>query len=279
MNPFITLEDLSENASEILPLYCSSASNPPQEYYEGSQWLVVDEMTAKFINAVCSIEVPENKTIVCYDLGDLHVASKAYWALRAAGFPSVKVMPRSAYSASTIPLVQGQPPLVPRAERSYLPFNNEIVMTKEEFLKRETFYQQAVQINYLAFNIIDSTGKLLCAEAVTNFLQSSGIKFSQTRACIVHGKRACLGGVMLAYVSKRSISIVIDEIESLGTPIIRDSRTRECKASKSGEESEEVRYNTALEGYSVTIDEGTKRSAKKTVNTRDGNTCSKCIVF
>lgn len=279
MNLFITIEEVSEILSEVLLLYCSSSANPPEEYYTGSMWLVIDEITPKLISSICSIEVPENKTLVCYDLGDLQSASKAYWALRAAGFASVKVMPRSAYSAMIIPLVQGCPVQVAKAEKSYLPFNTDLVMTKEEFLKRETFYQQAVQINYLAFNIIDSSGKLLEPEAVSSFLDSSGVKFSKTRACIVHGKRACLGGIMLAYISKRSISVVIDEIESLGTPFIRDSRTRECKLNKSEEDSSDVRYNTVMGGYSVSLDEATKRSVKKSVHTRDGGTCSKCIVF
>ena len=235
-------------------------------------------MTAKFINSIRSVEIPESKTLICYDTGDLFSASKAYWALRAAGFSDVKVLPRSVYSPNLIPLVQGCPPPVPKAEKSYLPFNNELVMTKEEFLKRETFYQQPVQINYLAFSVLDSSGKLQSPETLINFLSTSGIKFAQNRASIVHGKRACLGGIMLAYVNKRTVSVVIDEIESLGSPQIRDSRTRECKLNKS-QEGDDLRYNTAIAGYSISVDEVTKRPAKRPVTTRDGGQCKNCSIF
>ena len=189
------------------------------------------------------------------------------------------MLARPVYSSLLmIPLIQGIPPLITKADRPYLPFNNELVMMKEEFLKRETFYQQAVQINYLAFNILDATGRLQSPEVVLNFLQASGIKFSQNRASIVHGKRACVGGIMLAYLSKRSVSVVIDEIESLGTPIIRDSRTRECKLNKT-EDGDDLKYNTVMAGYSIDVDDTTKRPVKKTIHTRDGGTCNNCSMF
>lgn len=277
MNPFITIEEIHEKAQEVFMIYCSSHLSPPEEYYSGSHWLVVDDMTAKFVNNVCSLEIPGDKILACYDSGDLFSASKAYWALRAAGFAEVRIMPRSVYSANLIQLISGTPPLISKAERAYLPFNNELVMTKEEFLKRETFYQQAVQINYLAFNILDSNGRLQTAESVLSFLQTSGIKFSQSRASIVHGKRACLGGIMLAYVSKRSVSVVIDEIESLGTPQVRDSRTRETKLNQT-ENSDEVKYNTVMAGYSISVDDPAKRTVKKSVHTRDGGQCKNCII-
>lgn len=278
MNPFILINEIFSNPSEFCLLLCSSPIHPPDEYYEGSYLLPVDDMTAKFINFICSVEVPENKTLVCYDSGDLYIAAKAYWAFRAAGFANVKIMPRSSYSPNMLQLIQGTPQCIPRSDRPYLPFNNELAMTKEEFLKRETFYQQPVQVNYLAFNILDGAGELQSQEKVLGFLQSSGIKFTQSRASIVHGKRACLGGVMLAYVTKRTVSVVIDEIESLGTPITRDSRTRDIKANKS-DDSGELKYNTAIAGYSISVDDTAKRPMKKSVNTRDTGTCKNCEVF
>lgn len=278
MSPFITIEDIYEKLDQVLLLCCCSGSQRPMEYYEGSLMVVVDDITTKFINSICSIEVPENKTLVCYDSGDLQSASKVYWALRASGFSEVKVMPRSIYSSTLIPLKQGSPQPVPKSEKPYLPFNNELVMTKEEFLKRETFYQQAVQINYLAFNLLDSSGKLQEPEVVLNFLLTSGVKFTQNRASIVHGKKACLGGVVLAYVSKRSVSVVIDEIESLGIPQIKDSRTREYKLNKT-DDSDEVKYNTMMGGYSITIDDLTSRTVKKPLNTRETGQCRNCVIY
>jgi hypothetical protein len=278
MNPFILLQEIFTAPSDFCLLLCSSPARLPDEYFEGSFLLPVDDMTAKFINFICSVEIPEGKTLVVYDSGDLFLAAKAYWALRAAGFANVKVLVRSAYVPTMIQLLQGSPSQIPKAERPYLPFNNELAMTKEEFLKREAFYQQAVQVNYLAFNVLDSAGNLQSPEAVLGFLQQSGIKFSQSRASIVHGKRACLGGLMLAYVSKRTVSVVIDEIESLGKPVTRDSRTRDVGGNKS-EDSGDMKYNTAMAGYSVSVDDVTTRQAKKHVNTRETGTCKNCLVF
>jgi hypothetical protein len=277
MNPFITLDEVSSSLSSIFLLCCSPPLHVPSEHYAGSFLLAVDDSTSRLTNLVCALEFPEERPLVLYDTGDLFSAAKAYWALRAAGFADVKVLPCSAYSATALPIVQGAPPPVPRADRPYLPFNNELAMTKEEFLKRESFYQQAVQINYLAFNILDSSGKIQSPEAVLGFLQTSGIKFSQSRASIVHGKRACLGGLMMSYVSKRSVSVVIDEIESLGIPVVRDSRTRDVKMNNS-DEGDEVKYNTVMAGYSVSIDDITKRPAKRTVNTRESGTCKNCVI-
>lgn len=278
MNPFILIQEIYSSPVDFCLLLCSSTIRPPDEYYEGSYYLPVDDMTAKFINFICSVEIPEGKTLVCYDSGDLYSASKAYWAFRAAGFANVKIMPRSSYSPNMLQLIQGTPQMIHKSDRPYLPFNNELAMTKEEFLKRETFYQQPVQVNYLAFNILDAAGNLQSAEAVLGFLQTSGIKFSQSRASIVHGKRACLGGVMLAYVTKRTVSVVIDEIESLGAPITRDSRTRDVRGDKS-DDSGELKYNTAMAGYSVSVDDSSKRQMKKSVNTRDTGTCKNCEIF
>ena len=84
---------------------------------------------------------------------------------------------------------------------------------------------------------------------------------------------------MLVYVSKRSVSVVIDEIESLGMPVARESRTRDLKGNNSGETGDDLKYNTALAGYSITIDDVTKRPVnKKTVSTRDSGTCKNCVI-
>lgn len=272
MNPFITIQDcIDQGVSNFHFVYCSSVFQQPTGYISGSVLLVVEEVSSKFISTIRSVEVPEGRGIVVYDNGDYILASKAFWGFRAAGFEHVRLLIRILSIPTGIEIVQGSPPHIKKSSSPYLPFNNEVTMTKEDLENKKTFYQQLVQINYLAFDIMDANGNVLPSGEMNNMLQNSGIKYSSSRASIVFGKKACLGGIILGYVTGRSVAVVIDDVgkpEGFNGPRSRSNSTDEDK------------YQAGISGYTVTVDEGVSLASKrKVVRNKDTALCNNCLVF
>ena len=85
------------------------------------------------------------------------------------------------------------------------------------------------------------------------------------------GKKACLGGIVLSYVTGRSVAVVLDEIskpDGIGGP---RSRTNSA---------DEEKYQAGISGYSVTVDEGvTLASKRKVVRNKDTALCNNCSVM
>ena len=272
MNPFISIQECVEQGlSNFLFVYCSSVFQQPSGYISSSVLLVVEEVSSKFISTIRSVEVPEGKAIVVYDNGDYILSSKAFWGFRAAGFEQVRLLIRILSVPTGVEIMNGAPAQIKKSSSPYLPFNNEITLTKEDLENKKTFYQQLVQINYLAFDIVDANGNILPSGELNNLLQNSGIKYSSSRASIVFGKKACLGGIILGYVTGRSVAVVIDDVakaEGLGGPRSRSNSVDEDK------------YQAGMNGYSVTVDEGvTLASKRKVVRNKDTALCNNCLIF
>lgn len=272
MNPFISIQEcMDQSLNNFIFIYCGSVFQQPNGYISGSFFFAVEEISSRFIATIRSVEIPENKAIVVYDSGDYIFASKAFWGFRAAGFEHVRLLIRILTIPTGIEIFQGSPPPIKKSVAPYLPFNSEITLTREDLENKKSFYQQLVQINYLAFDIVDISGNLLQSGELLNMLQNSGIKFSSSRASIVFGKKACLGGIVLNYVTGRSVAVVIDEIakpENLGGP---RSRTNSA---------DEDKYQSGISGYTVTVDEGvTLASKRKVVRNKDTALCNNCSVM
>ena len=272
MNPFISIQECATGGlSNYILIYCTSVFQQPSGYISGSVLLAIEELSSRFINTIRSVEIPEGKIIVVYDSGDYVLSSKAFWGFRAAGFDQVKILLRVLTIPDGVELLQGAPSPIKKANSPYLPFNNEITLTKEDLENKKSFYQQLVQINYLAFDIVDPNGVLLPSSELLNLLSNSGIKFSPSRASIVFGKKACLGGIILNYVTGRSVAVVLDEInkpDNFGGPRSRSSSNDEDK------------YQSGISGYSVTVDEGvTLASKRKVVRNKDTALCNNCVVI
>ena len=272
MNPFISIQEcIQEGIDNFIFIYCGSVFQQPSGYIAGSYLLAIEDTSSRFITSIRSVEIPEGKVIVVYDSGDYIFSSKAFWGFRAAGFEQVRLLLRILTIPEGVEILQGCPPQIKKSSSPYLPFNNEITLTKEDLENKKSFYQQLVQINYLAFDIADPNGNLLPSSELMNMLQNSGIKFSSSRASIVFGKKACLGGIVLNYVTGRSVAIVLDEInkpDNLGGPRSRSNSADEDK------------YQAGISGYSVTVDEGvTLASKRKVVRNKDTALCTNCIII
>lgn len=272
MNPFITIDECArQGMNNYIFIYCSSVFQQPTGYISGSYLLAVEEISLRFINSIRSVEIPDGKIIVVYDSGDYMLSSKAFWGFRATGFEHVKLLIRVLTLPNGVEILQGAPSPIKKSPSPYLPFNNEITLTKEDLEGKKSFYQQLVQINYLAFDIVDNNGNLLPSSELLTMLQNSGIKFNSSRASIVFGKKACLGGIILNYVTGRSVAIVLDEISKpdlTGNPRSRSNSTDEDK------------YQAGVSGYTVTVDDNvTLATKRKVLRNKDTAICNNCYIM
>ena len=93
MNPFISLQEFSyQSQDSFLLLFCTKDQNPPIKFIPRSLLYTIEENPIAFTNTCKSLEIDEDKTIICYDNGDLHYACKAYWGFKATGHDDVKVL-------------------------------------------------------------------------------------------------------------------------------------------------------------------------------------------
>ena len=272
MNPFITIQQcIDQGFDNYFFICCGSILAQPNGFIQGSYLFLVEEVTSRFINSIKSIEIPEGKAIVLYDTGDYVSSSRAFWGFKAAGFDEIKILLRILTIPDGIEIKQGTPPLIKKAAAPYLPFNNEVALTKDDLENKKSFYQQLIQINYIAFDIIDSSGNLLPANDILNFFNDSNIKFSMSRASIVFGKKACLGGILVGYVTRKTVAVVIDEI----------SKPTESDRPKSIDRiNNDEKYQSSITGYSVSVDENVIASSKrKPTRDKDTSLCTSCLIM
>lgn len=270
MNPFLSVQEcVDQGLDKYFFLFCSSMLAQPNGFIQGSYLFIVEEISNRFINSIKSVEVPEGKIIVLYDSGDYSASSKAFWGFKAAGFDQLKLLLRILTVPSAIQIEPGAPPLLKKAQAAYLPFNSEVALTKDDLENKKSFYQQLVQINYIAFEVTDSEGNLRSSSEILNLLHESNIKFSMSRASIVFGKKACFGGILVGYVTGKTVAVVIDDINK------PDSRRQSIDKSEDVE-----KYQSSLTGYSVNLDENAQVSGKrKAARNTDTALCQSCFIM
>lgn len=287
MNPFIALQECAGiGLDHYYFLYCSLSTDNVSGYIDGSFLLVLNENTQKFINDMRSLEFPEGKIMVLYDSGDYQGSSKAYWGLKAAGFEP-RILLRISSLPEGITIIPGSPPLVKKSSSAYLPFNNQIALTKSDLEQKNSFFQQLVQINYVAFDITDADGQILPSSQILDMMKNSGIRFVINRGSIVFGKKAFLGGVLLAYVTGKSVSVVIDDIQrpmdverqkSLDFGEVGQSlEIYDRKKSEEFNKSNEYKATIGKQGVSVDAEKKMMSQHKGNRN-KDTAICSNCVV-
>jgi hypothetical protein len=246
-------------------LYCSKKGYTKNRFLVNSRILYMEKNNDLLLKDIRSLLIPHEKEIILIDCeNSLNMCSKAYWCLKAAGFTNLKIL---LDIPENLPMTEGVLEEVSRSESPFLPFNTSIVMTKADLENKTSFYQQLV--NMENFEVPNSQDLLQMSSAdALQVLQSKGLKFSPSRSSIVFGKFAPVGGILLAWATSRSVSVVIDEIER-----------RQSEKKKNSEDSEEVKKSPAA--YSVTIDEHLKSTSVKArpKTERDSAVCANCLVF
>mmetsp|Transcript_10129 Transcript_10129/g.10079 ORF Transcript_10129/g.10079 Transcript_10129/m.10079 type:complete len:100 (+) Transcript_10129:10-309(+) len=93
MNPFIDLEEYKYKSPDTYTLiYCVPGLRLPSEHIPNSILYNIEEDGELFIKQARSVEIDDDKTLICYDTGDHQYSCKAYWGFRAAGFEDVRVL-------------------------------------------------------------------------------------------------------------------------------------------------------------------------------------------
>lgn len=216
MNSFISLKELSyQSQDNTLLVYCSNQSTPPSKFIPRSYFYHVEDNATVFISNCSALEIDEDKTIICYDNGELVSACKAYWGFKATGHDDVKVLVEGIRSCEKrrINLVTGVIPELKRGETSSLPFNETIAMTFEQFSQKEAYSEQVIEVKKTNLEITDVSGEMLSQSLLVKVLKDSEIDYKANKMTIVHGKNAFLVGLILNYLGERMISVVIEDTE------------------------------------------------------------------
>ena len=215
MNPFISLSDFIKFPPDSYNLLlCISRSETPNEYIPKSLVYYIEEESTEFINKAKCIELDEDKGIIVYDQGSLQTACKAYWGFRATGHDDVRVLLGGLCACEDygLELETGVPPQITQTE-AYLPFNNAVIISYQDFVKKESYYQQILCAEKASFNILDARGNILSNNQLLKNLETAEIDFQMNKAAIVHGKYAAIIAALLKYLGQRSVSVVLDNTE------------------------------------------------------------------
>lgn len=264
MNAFCTEDEcIGMGLENIQFLYCTKPGYMKNKHVAGSLILFVEKDTDKFVKTIMSLILPEEKIVVLIDCGDTYdLSSKVYWGLKACGFEETKILVNGDWKM--LPIESGEIFEVGKLDQEYLPFNNSIVLKKSDLERNNSFYQQIIHVEKCEFNLIDS---ILQKSEIFAYFKETGVNFSQNRSSIVFGKKACFAGILIHYVTGKTVSVVIDKITK--DPIAdRHSETIKDQEPKNS-------------GYSLTIDDHFKPTyikPKQPVE-RESSVCANCLVF
>ena len=225
MNPFISLQEFSYHPQDnLLVVYCDSSQSQPEKFIPRSYFFHVSDNAEVFSTTCSSLEIDEDKTIICYDNGDLNSACKAYWGFKATGHDDVKVLLGGARNCERfkINMISGAMPEIKRGDVPSLPFNESVAMTFQQFKHKEAYHEQVIEAKRLSFEISDKSGEILSQNALVKMLKENEIEYKPNKMTIVHGKSAFLVGLILNYLGERTISVVIEDT----TGFISSKKTR-----------------------------------------------------
>lgn len=214
MNPFISLQEFSYQPQDnLLIVYCSNVPAPPEKFIPRSQFFHVSDNAEVFSSTCSSLEIDEDKTIICYDKGDLNYACKAYWGFKATGHDDVKVLLGGVKNCERfkINIVTGIIPEIRKGDLPSLPFNEAVAMTFQQFVHKEAYQEQVLEAKKWNVEITDKNGEILSQNALVKILKENEIDYKPNKMTIVHGKSAFLVGLILNYLGERTISVVIED--------------------------------------------------------------------
>ncbi|OMJ65894.1 hypothetical protein SteCoe_37458 [Stentor coeruleus] len=215
MNPLIALSEFTKLSPDSYNLlFCIPRNDTVSEYIPKSLIYYIDEETSEFIQKSKCLELDEDKGVILYDRSELKTACKAYWGFRATGHDDVRILIGGLKACEDygLDLESGAPEEVSHTE-PFLPFNNALIISYQDFVKKEGYYQQIIYAEKINFDILDVRGNIITEQQLIKSLESAEIVFQNNKATIVHGKYAVVVGVLLKYLGQRSVSVVLDNTE------------------------------------------------------------------
>ncbi|CAG9319977.1 unnamed protein product [Blepharisma stoltei] len=280
MNPFIDLEEYKYKCPDTYMLiYCVPGLKLPSEHIPNSVLYSLEEDGEQFIKQARSIEIDDDKTLICYDLGDHQYASKAYWGFRASGFEDVRVLLGGikTWKENHLEMAEGCPSFITKSIYPYLPFNSSVVLTKFDFSRRDSWYQQIISMDETLFEIINENGQLQNQSQISKFLIDKGVLFVIHKPTITHGKFGSLLGLLLVYLGAKTVSVAVDDINAL----IPTLQTKKTRSVNSGSLSSSIRgaprsfTSEQNNHYSMNL----PNSNKKIEPGRSANICAGCLIM
>mmetsp|Transcript_10129 Transcript_10129/g.10078 ORF Transcript_10129/g.10078 Transcript_10129/m.10078 type:complete len:174 (+) Transcript_10129:328-849(+) len=173
-------------------------------------------------------------------------------------------------------MAQGCPSFITKSIYPYLPFNSSVVLTKFDFSRKESWYQQILCLEETPFEIIGGNGQLLSQNQISKLMIDKGILLVLHKPTIVHGKFGSLLGLLLVYLGGKTVSVVMDDIRTV--PINQAKKARSVKSGdtnssfkqppKSFVSEQNTHYSTNLPNSHKQIEPG-----------RSANICASCLIM
>lgn len=277
MSVFITVEELLHKGLDNYSLICCCAEfNEPSEHIFSSFLFKVHSKAKQFFQSLRSLNLPQERIIVCYDYSECIDASKAYWGFVSIGF-HVKVLILRPQLMPVLQVVSGSPPLIKQKRNLLRNINYDIVTSKYLVVQGKKQYAM-IKVNFLNFDILDEKGNVISLERIIEYLALSGIPIPRARA-ILHGKKACIAALLIKHVLDREITVMIDDY----CDIAFRTMSRKFPGLEEFEGEQEFNTNDQDEGIQ-TFNEALffssfVQSASKKPKIRSDAQCRRCSVF
>jgi len=212
MDPFISVFEFSNlDPSEYTLIQCVLPNYPVKYHIDHSHLFRIPDVYEEFVEAIRKLDLDYEKRIVCYDSGDMRVASRVFWGLRAAGFDEVQVLVGGLHSAGELGLEieEGPSSEIVSTTSPFLPFNYTTVLSYSELIRKDSFFQQVIHVNGIAIRLDDISGLREPSE-IKNDFDKLGISYRPGSALIIHGRDSALCGMMIRYLGEKAISVVFE---------------------------------------------------------------------
>ncbi|OMJ71776.1 hypothetical protein SteCoe_29920 [Stentor coeruleus] len=277
MSVFITVEELLQKGLDNYNLICCCGeSNDPSEHIFGSSLFKVHTKAKQFFQCLRSLDLPKEKTIVCYDYSECIDTSKAYWGFISIGF-NVKILILRPQLMPILQVVSGSPPIIKQKRNLLRNINYDIVTSKCRVVKGKKQYAM-IKVNFLNFSMFDENGDVISSEKIIEYLALSGIPIPKTKA-IFHGKKACIIALLLKHALGCEVTVMIDDYYDA---IFRSV----CKKYSGLEGIEgEQEFNTNYQDEGIqTLNEGIFFSSfvqpvPRKIMIKSDTECRRCLVF
>ncbi|OMJ77144.1 hypothetical protein SteCoe_23326 [Stentor coeruleus] len=209
MSVFVTVEELLHKGLDNYSLICCCAEfNDPSEHIFGSFLFKVHSKAKQFFQSLRSLDLPQERTIVCYDYSEFIDASKAYWGFVSIGF-NARILILRPQLMPILQVISGSPPLIKQKRNLLRNINYDIVTSRYLVVQGNKQYAM-IKVNFLNFDIIDEKGNIIDSERIIEYLVTSGIPIPKTKA-IFHGRKACIASLLIKHAIDLEITVMIDD--------------------------------------------------------------------
>jgi hypothetical protein len=184
-----------------------------ETYIEHSYLFLVPYKVSDLIAKARTLNLNLSLSIICYDKGSMNSSTRAYWALKAAGYQQVRVLygGLKACVNTSIRLVLG-PPAELQFTSIIKEFNSSVVTTKAEFSDLELKQDHVIYSGSNAVLLYDYSSD--CErEKMIGYLEKLDLAVNPHKRNVVYGDLAGLVGMVLEFIGIKQILVVLDDFD------------------------------------------------------------------